>query len=171
MRKQYPSIAFVRERFSYDPNTGDLTWAKARRDYLGRVAGYQEDDGYIRVTIGNDRYHAHRLIWAIVHDEYPEEIDHRNGVRSDNRIKNLRACTRSENHQNRGDSSNNTTGFRGVTYDKANSRFLARIGHNYKQYHLGSFIKPEDAAAAYKRAKKQLHGFQPTVREGTPCVG
>ena len=97
-----PSIERVRELFSYDPETGIITWAKRRFGVkLGSEAG-TEHKGYKRVKVDSKLIMAHRLAWAIHYGEWPpEELDHVNRIRSDNRISNLREASHSDNMVNR----------------------------------------------------------------------
>lgn len=117
-----------------------------------------DERGYIRVMADGQRYKAHRLAWLYVHGEWPaEDIDHRNGVRHDNRITNLRAVPRSVNNQNiRGPLGNNkSTGLLGV--HKRGSKWTAHIWAGEKLRHLGTFPDAEAAQGAYLSAKRKLH--------------
>jgi len=99
--------------------------------------------------------YLHRLIMNA-----PEgmEVDHKNSDILDNRKCNLRICSRSENLCNKKLSKYNTSGYRGVTWDKSKRKWQATITKNNKQYHLGRFNTPEEAHAAYCEAAKRLHG-------------
>ena len=93
----------VKELFHYDPETGHLIWLVDRRAHkvAGKIAGYLNNEGYLRIRIDGKGYQAHRLIWLYVNGAWPvNEIDHVNGVRNDNRISNLREVTNSQNLQN-----------------------------------------------------------------------
>jgi hypothetical protein len=87
------------------------------------------------------------------------EVDHINGDGLDNRRSNLRLATVSQNQANRKRlNANNTTGYRGVTYNKGNRRWLAQIQHEGIQMHLGYFTTPEEAARAYDQKAEELFG-------------
>lgn len=90
-------------------------------------------------------------------------IDHRNGNGLDNRRENLRLCTVGQNNMNRRRLQNsNTSGHRGVHWDKSRGRWIADISVNNKVVHLGRFEKLEDATLAYKCASIQHYGeFSP----------
>jgi len=83
--------------------------------------------------------------------------DHINTNTQDNRRSNLRAATRAENQRNRSMPRNNTSGFKGVIFDKRNSRFTAQIGLHGTKY-LGSFTTALEASQAYQDAALKLHG-------------
>lgn len=88
------------------------------------------------------------------------EVDHANGNGLDNRSKNLRVCSHSENMKNRCMHKNNKSGFKGVYYDKRRNKspWRAQITCNGKQKIIGSFSSPEEAHEAYLREADRLHG-------------
>ena len=159
--KQELTAERLRELLDYDPATGVFT-RKVRttnRIKVGDVAGYLRNDGYIRIKIDGRMHLAHRLAWLYVKGESPpDQIDHRNGIKTDNRIANLRLATHIENmHNRRKPHADNKTGFLGVS--PSYGMFQARIGVNGKIKHIGTFPTPEEAHAAYVQAKRQLHPF------------
>ncbi len=85
-------------------------------------------------------------------------VDHKKGNKFDNRKSKLRFCTKSQNGFNRGKTNSNTSGFKGVWWDKWNSKWRAGIMVNWKQIHLGRFTDINEAAAAYAEAAKKYHG-------------
>jgi hypothetical protein len=85
-------------------------------------------------------------------------IDHINGNTLDNRKANLRICTRAENNCNIKRRKNNTSGYKGVSFDKRKKKWSAYISKNYKHYFLGYFVTPEEAYIAYCKASKKYHG-------------
>ena len=98
----------------------------------GTVAGAPGSGGYRYVNLTFDgkprRMLAHRVVWALATGAWPEvEIDHRNGIRDDNRLSNLREATRSQNKHNVGLSRRNTSGLRGVSWFRAGGRWRADI--------------------------------------------
>ena len=117
---------------------------------VGDVAGcVDRASGYRVVALDRVMVRAHMLCWFHVHGEWPDgEIDHRNGVRDDNRLSNLRVTTRAGNQQN--------VPARG-TERTHGGRWMARITTNGERVYLGTFDTQEEAAAAYATAKKKLH--------------
>lgn len=101
---------------------------------------------------------AHQLIWAIVHGEYADQIDHHNGDKSDNRLDNLRLCDNSGNQHNQGKRKTNTSGYKGVSWHKQSNCWRATIYVNSRQRSLGLYERPEDAYSAYCEAARELHG-------------
>src|SRR5690349_15052213 len=93
---------YLKEILHYDPETGVFIWYTSRGHCkAGNVAG-SLNLGYILIGICNFKYQAHRLAWLYMTGEWPTfEIDHKNGVSSDNRWENLREATRIINGQNR----------------------------------------------------------------------
>jgi hypothetical protein len=149
----------LRQWLAYDAETGRLTY-KVRRGCMaaGKEAGWLMDCGYISVRVAGRTYLAHRVAWLLVHGEWPKgDIDHVNGVKTDNRLANLRDVTTSVNCQNqRRARRDNSTGYLGVSrYGRR--RFIAQIGIKGRIRKLGVFDDPEIAHAEYLKAKRELH--------------
>ncbi len=155
----------ISQILSYCPDTGSFTWlVNSGRARIGCKAGNIRPDGYAAIVISGKTYYAHRLAWLISYGDWPEsQIDHINGVRSDNRIKNLRPCSQSENLQNMG-KRKGISKYTGVTLCRKTGRWIAEIGFDKKRKKLGRFDTEEDAYGAYLKAKRLYHSFQPFVR-------
>jgi hypothetical protein len=156
-------IARICELLHYDPETGDFTWrARSGNVLAGSVAGGISKKGYRRIRVDRQAFMAHRLAWLMSHGAWPpEQIDHINGCRDDNRISNLRLATLAENQQNVKKGWGKCP-LQGIENRKG--RFRAVIRASGKRYSLGTFDTPEEAAAAYVEAKRQLHTFSPELR-------
>jgi hypothetical protein len=157
------TVERLRELLHYDQETGIFTHISG--NFAGKRAGSRHPRGYVWIKIGRWSYAAHRLAWVYVNGRWPNhEIDHRNGVRDANWIDNLRESSVGQNNQNTALYKNNKSGSIGVTWSKAAGRWRARIDVDGKQTHLGVFESKSDAAAAYLKAKAELHRFQPRPR-------
>jgi hypothetical protein len=157
----------ARSLFDYSTETGIVAWASgahsARR--AGKPAGCMDGKGYITISVRGRRYLGHRLAWLIVNGNWPTgEIDHKNGVRCDNRLSNLRECSHAENQQNRARNQNSTSGHAGVYWNKHKNRWQAQIQVGGRRRFLGRFKAAEEASLAYAEAKRLMHHFEPTVR-------
>jgi hypothetical protein len=97
------------------------------------------------------------LAWAIAYGTWPQQIDHQDRIRNNNRLDNLRLATASQNSLNRGVRKNNTSGFKGVSYAKQTGKWWARIVVNGSRQSLGLFNSAEEAARAYKAAEALHH--------------
>jgi hypothetical protein len=102
--KPLPPLETLRQVFSYDPETGALTWRVAPGNGLpaGAPAGNPKGDGYTQVQLGSHRLRAHRVAWYMHHgaDPGPLLVDHINRNRSDNRASNLRLVDDAGNSAN-----------------------------------------------------------------------
>lgn len=158
---------WIKNVLDYDPETGVFTW-KARfgkRGVPGRKAGTIDFCGYLVITINKKRHKGHRLAWLVMTGAWPAiAIDHINGDRTDNRFINLREANWSENQHNRRLQRNNKSGYHGVAWDSHASKWRASIRANGLARNLGGFDTPQDAHAAYLRAKAALHPFNPVPR-------
>ena len=157
----------LREVLSYDPETGLFHWKISTSQLkAGAIAGCPTSKGYIRIKIDRHTYAAHRLAWLYVYGVWPaKQLDHRYGVRDDNRIGELREATNAENAQNRKLRRDNKSGHQGVTWSPRERRWKASIKSLGENRNLGSFATLEEAVAARQAAKAQLHEFQPFERE------
>lgn len=89
----------LKDTFHYDADTGHLTWLKGPKK-LSRAGTVDKDRGYRMVFVKGKKYREHRLIWFMVHGEWPEQVDHINRIKDDNRLSNLRDVNNFDNSQN-----------------------------------------------------------------------
>lgn len=147
----------------YDPETGIFTrkvikasrFAKSQGESIGSL----NDSGYVVISVNSKPQRAHRLAWLYMTGNWPSgEIDHINGVRTDNRWGNLRDVATRVNAQNkRSAMSHSKTGLLGASWNKRDERFVSRIKAGKKYLSLGGFDTAEQAHAAYIKAKRRLH--------------
>lgn len=161
--KKTLDVEFLRSLFDYDPVTGDLLRKVRRRKFAaGQVAGTVSYGGYRQIWISGKVYFAHRLIWAIVHGEWPMaslDVDHINGDPLDNRLENLRLATHRQNCANGKLAKNNTSGFKGVT--RYRGRWVAQISRgdaSGQPRRIGVFDTPEEAYGAYLTEARKAYG-------------
>lgn len=109
----------LRELLDYAPDTGLFAWRTSRKGQpaKGTIAGTVSGEGYLAVTIDYKTYLLHRLAWFYVHGVWPDDkLDHANGIRTDNRITNIRECNQQENARNRKTNKGSISGVSGVTW-------------------------------------------------------
>lgn len=151
----------LKQLLHYDPETGVFTWIARRgkrTDLVGKVAGF-DAHGYIGITIDYKKHMAHSLAWLYVHGEMPlSELDHKNRIRSDNKILNLRKATRKQNACNQSLRKRSKTGVIGVSIDAQTAMFRAHITVDAKMIHLGRFSVLDDAIHARRNAERQYFG-------------
>ncbi len=163
--KNDASFEDVDALLAYDPLTGAFTWKKSRGGRTaGGVAGSAttRQDGYTMITIRlhGRSYVASRLAWLLMTGEWPPHfIDHKDTDPTNNKFDNLRCATEGQNRANSKKRSDNTSKYKGVSWDPINSKWVARIRVPKGKYsNLGRFCDPEEAHAAYCRAATELHG-------------
>lgn len=164
----------VRELLDYDPETGVLTWkprdVKWFKDdnrytaeqccrrwnskWANKTCGYlQNHYGYTIVTIDSKKYYAHRIIWLFVFGDFPKfQIDHKNGNRSDNRLRNLREVTNQQNSMNSTIYKNNTSGRKGVWMEKSTGLWVSQIKMDGKRLVVYRGGDLTEASEAYIKA-------------------
>lgn len=152
----------LRDCLDYNPDTGLFTWlvTNSNRSKAGTVAGYiSKSDNYRYIRIDGMRFNSARLVWLYCHGRWPiGEVDHKNCVRSDDRIDNLREATRGQNESNKKPKRNNTSGCKGVSWHSTRLRWQAEIQANGKKRFLGYFRDKESAVIAYQGAVGEYHG-------------
>ena len=149
----------LKEVLFYDETTGQFTWIKpsSRSVKVGDVAGHINKSGYVRLCVNDHRYLAHRLAWLYVHGSFPAtQLDHINGVKSDNRIQNLRLATAKQNAENRKLMVTNTTGHRGVYWVEKVKKWKVEVMHNSITHYLGMFDSLNQAVEVAKRGRDVL---------------
>ena len=155
-------VYYLKQRFEYDAESGVLYWKKASKRWIGKQAGalHTANRGkkYFRCTLDGDSIYCHRIIWAIVYGESPDNIDHIDGDGLNNKLSNLRRVQHSVNLKNQKMHSTNTSGHTGVCLRKDSGRWRARIEVDGKPISLGTFSNFDLALSARKQAEKQ-YGF------------
>ena len=107
------------------------------------------------ITKHRKRINMHAFILGV---EPPLMADHLNHNPLDNRRKNLRLSTDEQNRKNRRKYSNNRSGYKGVSFSKRESKWVANLMIQGKYKHLGYFESKEDAAHAYDEAARINYG-------------
>ena len=167
-----------KDYFIYEQSSGCLIWKtrevkslfdkKFNKLSAGNCAGTK---GYIKsgalkkprgIVIGlmGKDYYAHRIAWEMLNGPIPGGmvIDHINGNPFDNSAINLRLATREQNYHNQGLSQRNTSGVKGVHFDKRRGRWRAEIRSYNNVISLGRFDTLEEAAKARMDAALKYHG-------------
>ena len=144
--------------FKYDPVTGYLYWRVnvGVKIKAGQRAGHINKRGYACVRVNGKEYRAHRVIWLMCYGFWPNQIDHINHARSDNRLENLRSVDVTANNRNAGPRRDNTSRVTGVHWCAADQKWVATIA--------GKYIMSSDDwfnAACARKAAEAEHGFHP----------
>lgn len=157
---------------TYCPDTGLFTKNRYKdprgRFWGGYKIGAKNVSGYIFITINKKQYLGHRLAWFYMTGEWPEsQIDHINGVRTDNKIENLRKCSPMQNRHNVGITKTNKSGFKGVSWNKDIRKWTASVSINNKTKVLGYFYDKGIASKVYQDFCKANHNqfFYDSVKD------
>lgn len=167
------TVDVARALLTYDPATGALTWrvrdelffdsAQKHAAWNTRYAGQEVgcicgSTGYVKFSLFDRRYLAHRVIWLLMTGEWPaEQIDHQDHDRANNRWLNLRQATHAENGKNQ---SRRRRGYPGVRQRKDTRKWQAEISIGGEKEALGCFATEAEAIAARKAAEVRF-GFHP----------
>jgi len=175
---QLPTPTELRQLLRYEPETGKLFWRRRGPEYFAsskqasseqlaalwnkKFAGKEamtaiKSTGYHHGSVRGKMVLAHRAAFAIYHGMWPDQIDHINGERRDNRIENLRSVTASENHKNRAKTRGKNDRI-GVYFVEKLGKWSAQVCSQGKKRTLGVFETEEEAIDARQRAEVRF-GF------------
>lgn len=170
-----PDITLLHECFNLEED-GTLIWkhrpddhfpspavAKSWRSrFAGKKAGSVNSDGYLHVAVNCQLIKVHQIVFAMTNGHWATgQIDHKDGVRTNNRPDNLRDVTSAVNGRNRKAPASNTSGRVGVYMTGGLNPWTARIGHDCKDINLGRFRTRDEAIAARVAAERSL-GYSAT---------
>lgn len=149
----------LRDAFTY--KNGQLIWKNCDSKYFNnKIAGNLAKNGYITITYKQQQYLAHRLIWLYKFGKWPDDqIDHINGIKTDNRIENLRLATNAQNGQNKRVYSHNTTGSKvsGVSYCTQKKKYKVTLVKDGRWIHGGFFDSVSDAEIRSDEMRQQYY--------------
>lgn len=154
----------LKKLLHYDPDTGLFTWIRkpskhSSQSLVGRNTGYTGAHGYVYIGLSRKQHRAHQLAFLyMTGSNAPDQVDHINHDRSDNRWENLRAVSRVENLRNQSKYSNNKSGFTGVYYRKSCKKWYAQIGVNGCNTRLGTY-ECITAAILSRKSAEVAYGF------------
>lgn len=173
--KPLPDVDMLNMLLRYDAETGKLFWRERPLDtfletptrpasflhgmwntkFSGKEAGGLHS-GYMRCMVNNEHHLHHRIIWKMAYGVEPDQVDHIDGNRSNNRLSNLRDVSHQVNAKNRRLYANNTTGVPGVSFHKRDNVWQVRINVGEEvEVHLGNYAE-RDTAVAVRLAAQTL---------------
>lgn len=146
--------ACVKELFDYCENGTLIRKIKtANKNKIGDIVGSNNGNGYLRLFIQSKSYYVHQIIFLWHKGYIPKEIDHKNGIKTNNKIENLREATHSQNGKNLTIRKSNLVGVNGVGYDLKRNKWVSSIVVDGIKKHLGRFDNLNDAIEARKKAE------------------
>jgi hypothetical protein len=139
----------MKSRFDYDPETGVVTRLSNGKN------NWAVSKGYFQVSIDGVMWYVHRLAWLLYYGEIPKgNIDHINGDRKDNRIKNLRIASIRDNASNA--KRHRSGSLVGASFNKSKGRWQSQITVTGRIIHLGHFDTEIEAHRAYLEYKGKI---------------
>lgn len=155
------TLSSLKNLLKYNHVNGVFTWLvkTSSRAMPGYECGYLTPAGYRRIKIKGHEVFAHRLAFFYMTGKWPnDEVDHINGIPSDNRFVNLRLCTHRQNLFNQKMKSNNSSGIKGVSFDLTRSMWRSRLTVNGYEKHLGYFSSKQKAVFVVSSERTKAHG-------------
>lgn len=151
--KQYPTQELLKSRFVY--RDGFLFGINNHESPLGEISS----KGYVKLSIDGSYYFVHRLIYIIVFGnlEKDDEIDHKDNLKANNKIGNLRKTKRRNNTVNTKVMPRSKTKIKGVCWNKSHKKWEAQVKYGDITMRK-SFDKIEDAEKFARDARELLHG-------------
>jgi hypothetical protein len=129
---------------------------RSSRAVAGKRSGALSNAGYFRVTIDSQKYLEHRIVFYMHYGYCPENLDHIDGNKTNNQIANLREVSHQENMCNVSTRADNTSGIKGVSWNKTRSKWTARVSLHGK-IKCGYFDSKALAAKFVKSLREQHH--------------
>lgn len=147
----------------FEYRDGTLYWkpkimSRGRPSVLdGKKVGCQNGNGYLVVVHNKRKYYLHQLIFLMHNGYIPSNIDHVDGIGSNNRIENLREASVSQNMQNTKLNTLNISGFKGVHFNKQKKKWQAKLWLHGKQ--IARIFESKDLAIEFMGLFREMaHG-------------
>lgn len=144
----------------FDYREGNLFWKKTLSNVAtaGSKAGTVEKDRYIRISIEKKDYYAHRIIYMMFYGYMPKIVDHIDGNKQNNNISNLRAISKAGNALNSKVRKDNTSGVKGVTWNKAAKKWQVQLHVGTKYKYFGVYFDLMVAKFVADAMRHKYHG-------------
>ena len=126
-------------------------------------AGFESTQGYKKVKVNKETYYVHQIVFLMHHGYIPEVVDHIDRNTSNNRIENLRASNKSLNACNSKLRADNSSGHRGVTWNKVSTKWQVQLQFKNRCKHFGLFDDFELACLVADESRRLYHGEHATI--------
>lgn len=160
----------LKELLYYNQDTGNFIRKVTRNStsMQGQIAGNGgHTQGYITIGIDGEYYAAHKLAFLYMENTWPDYVDHKDTIESNNAWHNLRAATCSQNRYNSKIMSNNSVGVKGISFVESHCpHYRAGVKHGSRRYrkcfsvsvHGSKELALQTATTWVEELRQQLHG-------------
>lgn len=153
------SVDLLHHLFEYRDGNLYRKVKTSNRICAGQKAGWITNNGYEKVSVLGKKHFVHRLIFMMHHGQMPNNVDHIDGNRSNNKIENLREASVHQNALNMKISKANTSGAKGVSWSKSCNKWEVRVSVNCKPTRFGYYDDLELAELVACEARAKHHGI------------
>jgi hypothetical protein len=148
--------------YLFDYKDGNFYWKNLSSKYsnakIGNRAGIsRRQNGYLYIRIFGKVYLHHRMVFLHQKGYLPKMLDHIDGIRTNNRIENLRECSFSENAFNSKLTYKNTSGYKNVVWSKQRKKWRVQMTVYGKNLSFGFYDDIELAALVAEEARDKYH--------------
>lgn len=144
-------LSKLRNTFDYDLHLGRLLLKGTNIDNSTETSR-----GYRKLQFQGKGYLLHRLIYFYHEGYFPNIVDHVDGNVLNNAMDNLQSCTQQENIEKAKIFKTNTTGFKGVSYNKNANKYESYFFKNYAKIYCGLWNTPKEAFEARQQHKRRI---------------
>jgi hypothetical protein len=148
---------YLKTIFEY--KDGELYWKIFYKNKkIGEKVDCRINNNYKIICFNGKNYRIHRIIFLLCFGYLPKLIDHKDGNSLNNNLENLREANISQNTCNSKKPITNSSGIKGIYWNKAKKKWMVRLGLNKARIYLGIYDDLNIAKQIMKEARNKYHG-------------